>query len=91
MFARRYGVTEVSLQGSVVRFSLLSVGVPGDAMHRLYPRSVWKARSHDLVPRPGAGAAAAGRAAVDGADRALRVLGAGGGTCSTVAVVHRST
>jgi transcription-repair coupling factor (superfamily II helicase) len=54
-FARRYGVTEVSLQGSVVRFSPLSLRESQEMrMHRLYPRSVWKGAIGTIsVPRPG--------------------------------------
>jgi transcription-repair coupling factor (superfamily II helicase) len=54
-FARRYGVTEVSLQGSVVRFSPLSLRESQEMrMHRLYPRSVWKGTVGTIsVPRPG--------------------------------------
>jgi transcription-repair coupling factor (superfamily II helicase) len=54
-FARRYGVTEVSLQGSVVRFSPLSLRESREMrMHRLYPRSVWKGSIGTIsVPRPG--------------------------------------
>ena len=55
VFARRYGVTEVSLQGSVVRFSPLSLRESQEMrMHRLYPRSVWKGSIGTIsVPRPG--------------------------------------
>jgi transcription-repair coupling factor (superfamily II helicase) len=54
-FARRYGVTEVSLQGSVVRISPLSLRESQEMrMHRLYPRSVWKGSIGTIsVPRPG--------------------------------------
>ena len=54
-FARRYGVTEVSLQGSVVRFSPLSLRESQEMrMHRLHPRSVWKGSVGTIsVPRPG--------------------------------------
>ena len=54
-FARRYGVTEVSLQGSVVRISPLSLRESQEMrMHRLYPRSVWKSTVGTIsVPRPG--------------------------------------
>ena len=54
-FARRYGVTEVSLQGSVVRFSPLSLRESQEMrMHRLHPRSVWKGTVGTIsVPRPG--------------------------------------
>jgi transcription-repair coupling factor (superfamily II helicase) len=54
-FARRYGVTEVSLQGSVVRMSPLSLRESQEMrMHRLYPRSVWKSTVGTIsVPRPG--------------------------------------
>ncbi len=54
-FARRYGVAEVSLQGSVVRFSPLSLRESQEMrMHRLYPRSVWKGSIGTIsVPRPG--------------------------------------
>jgi transcription-repair coupling factor (superfamily II helicase) len=54
-FARRYGVTEVSLQGSVVRFSPLSLRESQEMrMHRLHPRSVWKSTVGTIsVPRPG--------------------------------------
>jgi transcription-repair coupling factor (superfamily II helicase) len=54
-FARRYGVTEVSLQGAVVRFSPLSLRESQELrMHRLYPRSVWKSTVGTIsVPRPG--------------------------------------
>ena len=50
-----YGVTEVSLQGSVVRFSPLSLRESQEMrMHRLYPRSVWKGAVGTIsVPRPG--------------------------------------
>ena len=53
--ARRYGVSEVSLQGSVVRFSPLSLRESQEMrMHRLYPRSVWKGSIGTIsVPRPG--------------------------------------
>jgi len=53
--ARRYGVSEVSLQGSVVRFSPLSLRESQELrMHRLYPRSVWKGSIGTIsVPRPG--------------------------------------
>jgi transcription-repair coupling factor (superfamily II helicase) len=55
VFARRHGVTEVSLQGSVVRFSPLSLRESQEMrMHRLYPRSVWKGSVGTIsVPRPG--------------------------------------
>jgi len=55
VFARRYGVAEVSLQGSVVRFSPLSLRESQEMrMHRLYPRSVWKGSIGTIsVPRPG--------------------------------------
>ena len=55
VFVRRYGVTEVSLQGSVVRFSPLSLRESQEMrMHRLYPRSVWKGSIGTIsVPRPG--------------------------------------
>ena len=55
VFARRYGVTEVSLQGSVVRFTPLSLRESQEMrMHRLYPRSVWKGSIGTIsVPRPG--------------------------------------
>jgi transcription-repair coupling factor (superfamily II helicase) len=55
VFARRYGVTEVSLQGSVVRFSPLALRESQEMrMHRLYPRSVWKGSIGTIsVPRPG--------------------------------------
>ena len=54
-FARRYGVTEVSLQGQVVRFSPLSLRESQEMrMHRLHPRSVWKGTVGTIsVPRPG--------------------------------------
>ncbi len=54
-FARRYGVTEVSLQGSVVRFSPLILRESQEMrMHRLYPRSVFKGTVSTIsVPRPG--------------------------------------
>jgi transcription-repair coupling factor (superfamily II helicase) len=54
-FARRYGVTEVSLQGSVVRFSPLTLRESQEMrMHRLYPRSVFKGTVSTIsVPRPG--------------------------------------
>jgi transcription-repair coupling factor (superfamily II helicase) len=54
-FARRYGVTEVSLQGSVVRMSPLLLRESQEMrMHRLYPRSVWKSTVGTIsVPRPG--------------------------------------
>jgi transcription-repair coupling factor (superfamily II helicase) len=46
---------EVSLQGSVVRFSPLSLRESQEMrMHRLYPRSVWKGSIGTIsVPRPG--------------------------------------
>ena len=55
-FARRYGITEVSLQGSVrplhARSSLRESQEM--RMHRLYPRSVWKGTVNTIsVPRPG--------------------------------------
>ena len=48
-------MTEVSLQGSVVRFSPLSLRESQEMrMHRLYPRSVWKSTVGTIsVPRPG--------------------------------------
>jgi transcription-repair coupling factor (superfamily II helicase) len=54
-FARRYGVTEVSLQGSVVRFSPVSLRESQEMrMHRLHPRSVFKGAVRTIsVPRPG--------------------------------------
>ncbi|HSV66398.1 MAG TPA: transcription-repair coupling factor [Mycobacteriales bacterium] len=53
--ARRYGVSEVSLQGSVVRMSPVSLRESQELrMQRLYPRSVYKpAVSTISVPRPG--------------------------------------
>ena len=50
----RYGVTEVSLQGSVVRFSPVSLRESQELrMHRLHPRSVWKGTVNTIsVPRP---------------------------------------
>jgi len=53
-FARRYGVTEVSLQGSVVRFSPVTLRESQEMrMHRLHPRSVWKGTISTIsVPRP---------------------------------------
>jgi len=53
-FARRYGVTEVSLQGNVVRFSPVSLRESQEMrMHRLHPRSVWKGTVDTIsVPRP---------------------------------------
>jgi transcription-repair coupling factor (superfamily II helicase) len=60
-FARRYGITEVSLQGSVVRFSPVSLRESQELrMHRLYPRSVWKGAVRTIwVPRPAPAAGAA--------------------------------
>ena len=54
-FARRYGVTEVSLQGSVVRFSPLVLRESQELrLHRLYPRAVFKGTVSTIsVPRPG--------------------------------------
>jgi transcription-repair coupling factor (superfamily II helicase) len=54
-FARRYGVTEVSLQGSVVRFSPVSLRESQEMrMQRLHPRSVYKTTVSTIsVPRPG--------------------------------------
>jgi transcription-repair coupling factor (superfamily II helicase) len=54
-FARRYGVTEVSLQGSVVRFSPISLRESQEMrMQRLHPRSVYKSTVSTIsVPRPG--------------------------------------
>jgi transcription-repair coupling factor (superfamily II helicase) len=48
-------VTEVSLQGNVVRFSPVSLRESQEMrMHRLHPRSVWKATVSTIsVPRPG--------------------------------------
>jgi transcription-repair coupling factor (superfamily II helicase) len=53
-FARLYGVTEVSLQGSVVRFSPLSLRESQEMrLHRLFPRSVFKGMVSTIsVPRP---------------------------------------
>jgi transcription-repair coupling factor (superfamily II helicase) len=54
-FARRYGVSEVSLQGSVVRFSPVTLRESQEMrMQRLYPRSVYKTTVSTIsVPRPG--------------------------------------
>jgi transcription-repair coupling factor (superfamily II helicase) len=54
-FARRYGVSEVSLQGSVVRFSPVTLRESQEMrMQRLYPRSVYKTAVRTIsVPRPG--------------------------------------
>jgi transcription-repair coupling factor (superfamily II helicase) len=53
--ARSYGVTEVSLQGSVVRFSPVVLRESQEVrMQRLYPRSVFKNAVNTIsVPRPG--------------------------------------
>ncbi len=53
--ARSYGVTEVSLQGSVVRFSPVLLRESQELrMHRLYPRSVYKTAVDTIsLPRPG--------------------------------------
>jgi transcription-repair coupling factor (superfamily II helicase) len=54
-FARRYGVREVSLQGSVVRFSPIVLRESQEMrMQRLHPRSVYKSTVNTIsVPRPG--------------------------------------
>ncbi len=67
MLARQYGVTEVSAQGSVVRFSPLVLRESQEMrMQRLYPRSVYKTTVSTIsVPRPAAptvGTGPAGRA-----------------------------
>src|SRR6266542_1576198 len=53
--ARRYGVSEVSLQGSSVRMSPVQLRESQELrMQRLYPRSVYKSAVHTIsVPRPG--------------------------------------
>jgi transcription-repair coupling factor (superfamily II helicase) len=53
--ARSYGVTEVSLQGSVVRFSPVVLRESQELrMQRLYPRSVFKTAVKTIsLPRPG--------------------------------------
>jgi transcription-repair coupling factor (superfamily II helicase) len=53
--ARRYGIAEVSLQGSVVRFSPVTLRESQEMrMQRLYPRSVHKNAVRTIsVPRPG--------------------------------------
>jgi len=53
--ARSYGVTEVSLQGSAVRFSPVLLRESQELrMHRLYPRSVYKNQVKTIsLPRPG--------------------------------------
>ena len=90
VFARRYGVTEVSLQGSVVRFSPLSLRESQEMrMHRLYPRSVWKSSIGTIsVPRPGKpGQPLRDVPLLDWARNVLlrraRRAGAGGGPCLT--------
>jgi transcription-repair coupling factor (superfamily II helicase) len=52
--ARRYGVAEVSLQGSVVRFTPVVLRESQELrLHRLYPRSVYKNAVRMIsVPRP---------------------------------------
>jgi transcription-repair coupling factor (superfamily II helicase) len=52
--ARAYGVTEVSLQGSVIRFSPVVLRESQELrMHRLHPRSVYKSATRTIsVPRP---------------------------------------
>jgi transcription-repair coupling factor (superfamily II helicase) len=52
---RRYGITEVSLQGNVVRFSPVTLRESQEMrMHRLHPRSVYKSTVSTIsVPRPG--------------------------------------
>ncbi|HEX6755633.1 MAG TPA: transcription-repair coupling factor [Mycobacteriales bacterium] len=54
-FARRHGVSEVSLQGSVVRFSPVTLRESQEMrMQRLYPRSVYKTAVRTIsVPRAG--------------------------------------
>ena len=54
-FARRYGVSEVSLQGSVVRLSPVTLRESQEMrMQRLYPRSVYKSAVRTIsVPRAG--------------------------------------
>jgi transcription-repair coupling factor (superfamily II helicase) len=61
-FARRYGVTEVSLQGSVVRFTPLALRESQELrLHRLYPRSVFKGAVRTIsVPRPASSPGASG-------------------------------
>ncbi|HVQ96189.1 MAG TPA: transcription-repair coupling factor [Mycobacteriales bacterium] len=53
--ARRYGIAEVSLQGSVVRFSPVTLRESQEMrMQRLFPRSVHKSAVRTIsVPRPG--------------------------------------
>jgi transcription-repair coupling factor (superfamily II helicase) len=53
--ARRYGVSEVSLQGSSVRFAPVRLRESAELrLHRLYPRSLYKSAVHTIsVPRPG--------------------------------------
>jgi transcription-repair coupling factor (superfamily II helicase) len=53
--ARRYGVSEVSLQGNLVRFSPVQLRESQELrMQRLYKRSVYKSAVHTIsVPRPG--------------------------------------
>ena len=53
--ARRYGITEVSLQGSLVRMSPVELRESQELrMQRLFPRSVYKSAVHTIsVPRPG--------------------------------------
>jgi transcription-repair coupling factor (superfamily II helicase) len=55
VLARSYGVTEVSLQGSVVRFSPVLLRESQELrMQRLYPRSVFKNAVKTIsLPRPG--------------------------------------
>jgi transcription-repair coupling factor (superfamily II helicase) len=53
--ARRYGITEISLQGSSVRLSPVELRESQELrMQRLFPRSVYKSAVHTIsVPRPG--------------------------------------
>ncbi|HEX5568446.1 MAG TPA: hypothetical protein VFY14_16235, partial [Streptomyces sp.] len=54
MLARSFGVTEITLQGSNVRFSPVELRESQELrLKRLYPRSVLKAATRQLlVPRP---------------------------------------
>jgi transcription-repair coupling factor (superfamily II helicase) len=53
--ARRYGITEVSLQGSSVRLAPVQLRESQQLrLQRLYPRSLYKSAVHTIsVPRPG--------------------------------------
>ncbi|MBI1758398.1 MAG: transcription-repair coupling factor [Actinobacteria bacterium] len=55
VLARSRGITDVSLQGSVVRMSPVSLRESAELrMQRLYPRSVYKSASQTIsLPRPG--------------------------------------